>query len=120
MKKLTLLFSALVSATLLSSYSAVIAADIRPEVAEPLDQARVLAKNWRDHRAAIMANLNQAASVPNLNEDEVRRIRATGDYVFARAGVAKSADPYVAIAPPLFGESSPPSTSTGVGYTGLH
>jgi hypothetical protein len=119
MKQLPHILSALFSAALLSSYSPAIAADIRPEVARPLDEARVLANGWAD-RAAIMAKLNQAASVPNLNKDERHQLRATGEYVFARAANARSANLYVAIAPPLFSESSPPSTSSGVGYTGLH
>jgi hypothetical protein len=121
MKKLPLLLSALFSTALLGSCGP-LHADIRPEVAQPLDEARVIANAYggTSDKARIEAKLNRAASVPNLNKDEVHQIRATGEYVFARAANAGAADPYVAIAPPLFSESSPPSTSSGVGYTGLH
>ena len=104
----------LLSAALFSSYSSAIAADIRPEVARPLNDARVLANGWGD-RAAIMAKLNQAASVPNLSKDELHQIRATGEYAFARA----AGRGYVATMA-LQSDSAPPSTSGGVGYTGLH
>ena len=75
----------LVSAVLLCSYSAAIAADVRPEVGRPLDEARVLANGWAD-RAAIMAKLNQAASIPDLNKAEQDKIRAVTIYALARAG----------------------------------
>ena len=114
MTKLPLIVRALFGAALLSACSSAMPADIRHEVAGPLFDARLRASHG-DGRAAIMAKLNQAASVPNLNKDEVHEIRITGEHIFARA-----ADPYGAIAPPLFSETSPPSTSSGVGYTGLH
>jgi|KBSSwiStaDraftv2_1062776.scaffolds.fasta_scaffold3869898_1 hypothetical protein len=72
------LFSAL-----LSSYSSAIAADIRPEVAQPLDQARVLVNGGAD-KAAIVVKLNQAASVPNLNSDERHQIVIAREYALAR------------------------------------
>jgi hypothetical protein len=77
-------FAALVSAALLCSHSAR-AADIRPEVARPLDDARVLANGWSD-KALVLAKLNQAASVPNLSKDEQEKIRATTIYALARVG----------------------------------
>jgi hypothetical protein len=83
MKKLPLIFSALFSAVLLVSCSS--PANIRPEVAQPLDKARRLANGWSD-KAAVTAKLNQAASVPNLSKDEQDQIRATTIYALARAG----------------------------------
>ena len=78
-----IVFVALFSAALLSSYSSAIAADIRPEVAQPLDEARVLANGW-SAKAVVMAKLNQAASVPNLNSDERHQIVVTRDYALTR------------------------------------
>ena len=75
----------LLSAALLSS-CAPLHPDIRPEVAQPLDEARLLANGWAD-RAAVRAKLHQAASVPNLNKDEQDKIRATTIYALARNGV---------------------------------
>ena len=75
----------LISAVLLASHSSAMAADIRPEVAQPLDKARLLANGWGD-KTAIMAKLNQAAAVPNLNKDEQEQIRATTIYALAHAG----------------------------------
>src|ERR1700761_3198059 len=72
-------------AALLGSNSSAMAADIRPEVARPLDEARVLANGWSD-KAHVIAKLNQAASVPNLNTEEEKEIRATTIYALARAG----------------------------------
>jgi len=74
----------LLSAALLSS-CAPLHPDIRPEVAQPLDEARLLANGW-SNRAVVMAKLNQAASVPNLNRDEQDKIRATTIYALARNG----------------------------------
>ena len=78
-----IIFVTLFSAALLSSCSS--PSDIRPEVAQPLDEARLLANGWSD-RAAVIAKLNQAASVPNLNKDEQDKIRATTIYALARNG----------------------------------
>ena len=79
------LFTAtLLSTALLSSCSS-LPADVRPEVAQPLDEARILANGGAD-KAAITAKLSQAASVPNLNGDERDQIRSTGEYALARAG----------------------------------
>jgi hypothetical protein len=50
-----------------------------------LDEARLLANGW-SNRAVVMAKLNQAASVPNLNRDEQDKIRATTIYALARNG----------------------------------
>jgi hypothetical protein len=97
-------FVALISAALLSSCSS--SSDVRPEVARPLDEARVLANGGSD-KAAIMAQLNQAASVPNLNKDERHQIRATGEYALARVGYGSF----------FLGVPEPPAA---VGYTGLH
>ena len=83
MKKLPLIFSALFSAALLSSCSS--PADIRPEVAQPLEKARLLANGWSD-KAVVIAELNQAAAVPHLNKDEQEQIRATTIYALAHAG----------------------------------
>jgi hypothetical protein len=80
-----LVFATLISAVLLSSYSSAIAAAIRPEVAGPLDEARVLA-NGGSEKARIEAKLNQAASVPNLNSDERHQIVVVRDYVISRVG----------------------------------
>ena len=73
----------LFSAALLSSCSSPVPADIRPEVARPLDEARLLANGWAD-RAVIMAKLNQAASVPNLNKDEQDKIRKVNAFVVSQ------------------------------------
>jgi len=73
----------LFSVALFSSYSSAIAADIRPEVARPLDDARVMVNGW-SARAAIMAKLDQAASVPNLSKEEQAKIRATTIYALGR------------------------------------
>ena len=103
-----LVYATLVSAVLLSSYSSAIAAPIRSEVARPLDEARVLANGWGD-RATVMAKLNQAASIPNLNKDERRQIRVIGEYVLARVGHWNFAHSEALPEPP-----------PAVGYTGLH
>jgi hypothetical protein len=81
----TRLVSVMLSAVLLAS-CAPLHPDVRPEVARPLDEARVLANGW-SNRAVVLAKLNQAASVPNLNRDEQDRIRATTIYALARNGV---------------------------------
>ena len=94
-------FATLISAVLLSSYSSAMAADVRPEVSGPLDEARILANGWSDN-AAVMAKLNQAASVPNLNKDEQDKIRATTSYALARAGWLRAAG----------GERGAPQTET--------
>lgn len=78
-----IVFVTLFSAAILSSCSS--PSEIRPEVAQPLNEARLLANGWTTDKVAIMAKLNQAASVPNLNSDERRQIRATGEYALARA-----------------------------------
>jgi len=79
----------LVSTTLLSvallGSCAPLHPDVRPEVAQPLDEARVLANGW-SAKAVVMAKLNQAASVPNLNKDEQDKVRATTIYALARSG----------------------------------
>jgi len=79
----------LVSTTLLSvallGSCAPLHPDVRPEVAQPLDEARVLANGW-SAKAVVMAKLNQAASVPNLNSDERHQIVVTRDYALARVG----------------------------------
>lgn len=74
----------LFSAALLGS-CAPLHPDIRPEVARPLDEARILANGWSNN-AVVIAKLNQAASVPNLNKDEQDKIRATTIYALARNG----------------------------------
>jgi len=58
-------------AVLLSSCSS--PSDIRPEVAQPLKEAAMLAH--RGDQTFIMVKLSQAASVPNLNKDEQDKIR---------------------------------------------
>jgi hypothetical protein len=68
-----LVFAALFSAALLSSCSSETPSDIRPEVAQPLMEAAMLAH--RGDQTFIMVKLNQAASVPNLNKDEQDKIR---------------------------------------------
>jgi hypothetical protein len=50
-----------------------------------LNEVRVLANGWGD-KAAVIAKLNQAATVPNLNTDEENEIRATTIYALGRAG----------------------------------
>ena len=102
-----LVSAALFSAVLLSSYSSAIAAPIRPEVARPLDEAKVLANGWGD-KATVIAKLNQAASVPNLNKDERHQIRAIGDYALARVGRGNFPNSGGAVEPP-----------PAVGYTRL-
>jgi hypothetical protein len=111
-----LVFAALVSAVLLSSYSSAIAADVRPEVAQPLDQARVLANGWSD-KAVVLAKLNQAASVPNLNQAEQDKIRATTIYALARVGQLGPAG--IASGAPQ-AETTPPSALNNYGYMQLH
>jgi hypothetical protein len=83
-----IVFATIFSAALLSSYSSAIAADVRPEVARALNEARVLANGWSD-KAAAMAKINQAASVPNLNKDEQDKIRATTIYALARQALPR-------------------------------
>src|SRR4051812_5703011 len=84
-----IVYATLIFAALLSSYSSAIAAGVRPEVARPLNEARVLANGWSD-KAVVMAKLNQAASVPNLNRDERHQIVITRDYALARVGHGSS------------------------------
>ena len=100
----------LLSAALLASCAPLHPA-MRPEVAQPLNEARVLANGWGD-KAVVIAKLNQAASVPKLNKDERHQIRATGEYALARAGRG-----YVATMPLQSDSGLAPN---GVGYTGLH
>jgi hypothetical protein len=78
-----IVFVTLVSAALLSS-CAPLHPDIRPEVAKPLNEAVHLSGYWTPNKAAIMAKLNQAASVPNLNSDEQNKIRDTTIATLAR------------------------------------
>ena len=113
-----IIFAALFSTALLSSFSSAMAADIRPEVSQPLNEARVLANGAAD-KAAIVAKLNQAASVPNLNSDERHQIVATRDYAVSRVG--RFADYHQQQrderdARPL---TSTPNYSQRLGYTGL-
>jgi hypothetical protein len=107
----TLLFG-----TLLSSCSSAVPADIRPEVARPLNEARVLANAGSD-KAAIMAKLNKAAAVSNLNSDERQQIRSTGEYALARAGRVSGGPPGASDA--QMGRQLPPDYSQTLGYTGL-
>jgi hypothetical protein len=74
----------LLSAALLSS-CAPLHSDIRPEVAQPLNEARHLSGYWAPNNAAIVAKLDQAASVPNLTSDEQYKIRTTAAVVLAKA-----------------------------------
>jgi hypothetical protein len=73
------------STALLGACSSRTPANVRPEVARPLDEARALANGWGE-KAVVMAKLSQAASVPNLNADEQNEIRATTTYALARVG----------------------------------
>jgi hypothetical protein len=115
-----LVFATLISAALFSSYSSAIAAAIRPEVAQPLNEARLLANGWGD-KAAIVAKLNQAASISNLTSDERHQIVVTRDYAISRVGQfapdtrAQWRDWHAAH--PL---TSTPNYSQTLGYTGLH
>ena len=118
-------YSTLLSAVLLSSCSSPMPADARPEVAQPLHEAKRLSLTWMhnksgtpDTSAAIIAKLNQAASVPNLNSDERHQIVITRDYTLSKVGrfgggfpVAGDADAH-----PL---TSMPDYSQHLGYTGL-
>jgi hypothetical protein len=83
------MISPIVSATLLSAALLASCAPshpgMRPDVVQPLNEARVLANGWGD-KAVVIAKLNQAASVPNLSTDEENEIRATAIYALARAG----------------------------------
>jgi hypothetical protein len=69
----------LLSAVLLSSYP-----DVRPEVAQPLNEAMHLSGYWSPNKAAIMAKLNQAASMPNLTSDEQYKISAAAAIALAK------------------------------------
>jgi hypothetical protein len=69
-----IVFVSLFSAALLSSCSSATPSDVRPEVAQPLKEVSHLVRAVRPDRAAIMAKLNQAESVPNLNSDERHQI----------------------------------------------
>jgi len=80
-----IVFVTLFSAALLSSYSSAMAADVRAEVSQPLNEARVLANGGSD-KVAIVAKLSQAASVSNLNSDERNQIVVTRDYAISRVG----------------------------------
>jgi hypothetical protein len=73
----------LLSAALLGS-CAPLRPGIRPEVAQPLNEAVHLSGYWSPDGTAIMAKLNQAASVPNLNSDEQNKIRDTTIATLAR------------------------------------
>jgi hypothetical protein len=83
MKKLPLILSAWFAAALLSSCSP-LHPDVRPEVAQPLNEAVHLSGYWSPDGTAILAKLNQAASVPNLNSDEQNKIRDTTIATLAR------------------------------------
>jgi len=50
--------------------SSMMPADVRPEVAQPLNEARRLAGFIRPDQSAIRIQLSQAESVPDLNRDE--------------------------------------------------
>lgn len=112
----------LLSAVLLSSYSSAMAADVRPEVARPLDEARILANGYggTSDKSAIVAKLNQAASVPNLNGDERHQIVVTRDYAASRVGkfapdIGKQWRDWHDVHP----LTSAPNYSQTLGYTGL-
>jgi hypothetical protein len=79
-----IIFVTLLSAALLSACSSATPADIRPEVAQPLNEALHLSGYWTPDKAAIMAKLDQAASVPNLNSGEQNQIRATAAVALAK------------------------------------
>jgi hypothetical protein len=76
-----IVFAALLSAALLNSCGP-LHPGVRPEVAQPLNEALRLSGYWTPNKTAIIAKLNQAASVPNLNSDEQERIRATAADAF--------------------------------------
>jgi len=78
-----LVIAALVSAALLSSCSSQTPSDVRPEVSRPLNEA-VLLSSQMGNKAGIMAKLNQAASVPNLNKDEQDKIRKIKSFVVSQ------------------------------------
>jgi hypothetical protein len=58
--------------------------NVRPEVAQPLNDAVHLSGYWTPNRAAIVAKLDQAASVPNLNSDEQKQIQTTAAVALAK------------------------------------
>lgn len=110
--RIRFVFATLLSAGLLGSCSS--PSDIRPEVAQPLNEARVLANGGGD-RSAIMAKINQAASVPNLSGDERQQIVITRDYALSRAGRFAGG----AVVPTEHGIQNSPNYSQTLGYTGL-
>ena len=73
----------LLSAALLGS-CAPLHPDVRPEVAQPLNEAMHLSGYWTPKKATITAKLNQAASVPNLTSDEQYKIRTTAAIVLSK------------------------------------
>lgn len=77
------LFAMLLTAIALSSCASPMPADVRPEVAQPLNQAIHLADLGKPE-AQVMAKLDQAASVPNLNNDERYQIQETKTLMFAK------------------------------------
>jgi hypothetical protein len=87
-----IVFAALLSAALLNSCGP-LHPGVRPEVAQPGNEALRLSGYWTPNKTAIIAKLNQAASVPNLNSDEQERIRATAADALWRAKAAGLSTP---------------------------
>ena len=117
--RVPIISAALLSAALLGS-CAPIPADVRPEVAQPLNEALHLSGYWTPDRAAIMAKLNQAESVPNLNSDEQSKIRATTAIVLANVqGLPQSDAEMNRDGQPYYDPQQRPDYSQTLGYKGL-
>lgn len=110
----------LFSAVLLSLCSTPTPNDIRPEVAQPLNEALHLSGYWSPNKAAIVAKLNQASSVPNLNSDERSKIHDTATIVLAKVrGPSRSDAEMNRDSRPYWDPQQRPDYSQTLGYKGL-
>lgn len=107
-----IVFVTLLSAAVLGS-CAPLHPNIRPEVSQPLNEAVRLSGYWSPDKDAIMAKLNQAAAVPNLNSDEQNKIRDTAIAPLARVRYAFWKVPGAERGAPQR-EMTPPSAVTGL------
>jgi hypothetical protein len=80
--RVRIISAALLSAVLLSSCASWMPADVRPEVAQQLNEARHLADSWNPGLAIV--ELDAAATIPNLNSDERYQIQLTRASVLHR------------------------------------
>jgi hypothetical protein len=116
-----LVYATLVSAVLLSSCASPTPTNVRPEVAQPLNEAVHLSGYWTPDKVAILAKFNQAASVPNLNSDEQNKVSNTRAIIVARVhGLPQTFLEDNLYNQPYWDPQQRPDYSQTVGYKGLN